>query len=179
MPRDANQVPPLIPTVADVGLTFPIAVLSVEDLARLADAKLVVLIGAGPDAKTGVPLTVYPPVHGEAVVAWTVESFVDMLLRDDSTEDVDDLLNDYPAFLMCCYRVAEMLLGGDASVDRGILLKGSPSVDKPVFLDSNDLRLILLHSDHDTLSCGCARGRMLPFTAIVAGLLLSDDDPAG
>lgn len=171
MPHDTNEVPPLIPTVADVDLTFPIAVLSLEDAAALANAKLVVLIGDGPDAKTGVPFTVYPPVHGEAVVAWTMESFVDMLLRDDSTEDVDDLLNDYPAFLMCGYRVAEMLLGEGASVNRGILLKNSPSAAaKAVFLDSNDLRLVL-HSDHDTLSCGCAHGRMLPFTAVVDDFL--------
>ena len=171
------MAPIIVPTVANVGLTFPIAVLSLEDAARLSNAKLVVLVADGPDAGTGVPLTVHPPVHGEGVVAWTMESLIDLLVREDMSEDVDGLLNDYPAFVMCGYRIAEMLLDEEASIDRGILLKGSPPINGAVFLDSNDLRLVL-HSSHDTMSCRCARGRMVPFVAIGESLM-SDDSSRG
>ena len=51
----------LVPTVANVDLTFPIAVLGMDDAARLADARLVVLIADEPDSGCGVPLT----VHGQ------------------------------------------------------------------------------------------------------------------
>jgi hypothetical protein len=168
------MAPVIVPTVANVGLTFPIAVLNLEDAATLSNAKLVVLVADGPDAETGDPLTVCPRVHGEAVVAWTIESLFDLLVREDLSEDVDGLLNDYPAFVMCGYRVAEMLLDEQVSIDRGILLKGSPSVDDAVFLDSNDLRLVL-HSGHDTMSCRCARGQMVPFAAIAESLMQDDD----
>lgn len=179
MTNHADKFPAAVPTVADVGLTFPVAVLSLDDAARFADARLVVLVADGPEAGTGVPLTVWPPVHGEAVVAWTVESFANLLFREDMAGDTDELLlNDYPAFLMCGYRVAELVLGEGALVDRGILLKGSPSVDGVVFLSSVDLRLVL-RSGHDIQSCGCAHGRMLPFTAVIEDLLPQDGPGAG
>ena len=163
----------IVPTVANVGLVFPIAVLSLEDAARLASAKLVVLVAAGHDAGTGAPLAVCPPVHGEGAVAWTTRSFVVLLAQEYLSKDVDDLLDEYPPFVMCGYRVAEMLLDEAVPVSRGILLKGSPSASKGVFLSPNDLRLVL-HGGHDTTSCGCARGLMAPFAAI-AGQLMSDD----
>lgn len=177
MEHDQSKAPGIVPTTADVGLTFPIAVVSLEDATALADAELVVLISPGPDARSGVPLSVRPAVHGEAVVAWTAEAFASMVLHDDTSEDVDDLLQDYTAFVMCGYRIAEMLLDGEVPVDRGILLKGAPSVEAAVFLDSNDLRLVL-HGGHDTTACGCARGRMLPISALLESLAAEEADQA-
>lgn len=164
----------LVPTVANVDLTFPIAVLSLHDAARLAQARLVMLIADGLDPGAGVPLTVHPPVHGEGVLAWTLESFFGLLTRNDLGDSADDLLDDYPAYVMCGYRTAEMALGeGVDFIDRGILLKlldSSSPTGRAIFLDSNDLRLVL-HSGHDPVSCGCARGRMLPFAGVVESLM--------
>ena len=164
----------LVPTVAEVDLTFPIAVLSLDDATRLSDARLVVLIAYGPDGESRVPLTVHPPVHGEGVMAWSLDAFVDLLTRKDLSDGVGDLLDEYPAYVMCGYRTAEMVLGESATfIDRGILLKleePSSPAGRAVFLDSNDLRLVL-HSGHDTVSCGCSRGRMLPFTGVVESLI--------
>lgn len=155
-------------------LTFPIAVLSLDDAARLSDARLVVLIAHGPDGESGVPLAVHPPVRGEGLLAWSLDAFVDLLTWKDLGDDVDDLLDEYPAYVMCGYRTAKMVLGeGPTFIDRGILLKlrePSSRGGRAVFLDSNDLRL-MLHSAHDTMSCGCAHGRMLPFAGVVESLI--------
>ncbi len=78
---DQHDIPAVVPTVADVGLTFPIAVLTLDDAARLSDARLVVLIRDDPDPGSGVPLTVLPPVHGEGVLGWSLDAFVDLLTR--------------------------------------------------------------------------------------------------
>lgn len=68
------------------------------------------------------------------------------LMRDDLGDNVNDLLDKYPAYTLCGYCTAEMVLGdGTNFIDRGILLKLSdaPSPDgRTVFLDSNDLRLV-------------------------------------
>jgi hypothetical protein len=150
----------LVPTVAKVDLTFPIAVLSLDDATRLSDARLVVLIADEPYSGSGVPLTVHPLVHGEGVMAWSLDAFVDLVTRKDLGDGVDDLLDEYPAYVMCGYRTAEMVLGeGAPFIGRGILFKlrgPSSPVGRAVLLDSNDLRLVL-HSGHDTVSCGCAR----------------------
>ena len=176
---DRHGIPSIVPTVADVGLTFPIAVLTWDDAARLSDARLVVLIADDPDPASGVPLTVNPAVHGEGVLAWSLGAFVDMLSRKDLGEGVDDLLDDYPAYVLCGYRTAEMVLGVGADfIDRGILLKledPSSPAGRAVFLDSNDLRLVL-QSGHDTMSCGCAHGQMLPFVSVLESLM-ADGDP--
>lgn len=168
-------------TVPDVGLTFPIAVLTLDDAARLSDARLVVLIGDDPDPGSGVPLTVRPPVHGEGVLAWSLDAFINLLTRKDLGESVDDLLDDYPAYVMCGYRTAEMVLGEGADfIDRGTLLKlGDPSspAGRAVFLDSNDLRLVL-QSGHDPVSCRCARGRILPLVCVLKSLMADRDSGA-
>lgn len=175
---DRHGIPSVVPTVADVGLTFPIAVLTLDDAAGLCDARLVVLIGDDTDPASGVPLTVHPPVHGEGVLAWNLDAFVHLLTQKDLGESVDDLLENYPAYVLCGYRTAEMVLGEGADfIDRGILLKledRSSPAGRAVFLDSNDLRLVL-QSGHDTVSCGCARGRMLPFVCVLESLMADGD----
>jgi hypothetical protein len=94
---DQHDIAAVVPTVADVGLIFPIAVLTLDDAVRVSDARLVVLIAEDPDPGSGVPLTVKPPVHGEGVLAWSLDAFVGLLARKDLGESVDDLLDDYPA----------------------------------------------------------------------------------
>lgn len=166
----------LVPTVADIGLTFPVAVLSIEDAARLAGQRLVVLVATDDkDPASGIPLTVYAAHHGEGVLAWSLLAFVQLLEEDRLGEDVDSLLDDYPAYIMCGYRIAEMLLGpADDPIDRRLLLKMSSGL--AVFLDTNDLRLIR-HSAHDPASCGCAPGRMVPLMGVIESLMADSPIP--
>ena len=108
------------------------------------------------------------------MLAWSLEAFIRLLTPKDLGESIDDLLDEYPAYVMCGFRTAEMVLGQGATfIDRGLLLKledPSSRAGSALFLDSNDLRLVL-HSGHDAVSCGCARGRMLTFAGVVESLV--------
>lgn len=171
MISDTDNDATLIPTVAELGLLFPVAVLSLEDATRLADEQFVVPISTqDDDPSSGIPITVFPADHGEGVLAWSVPAFI-QLLEDGPTKDVESLLDEYPPYMMCGYRIAEMLLAVDGRpVDRGLLLKLSE--ERRVFLDSNDLRLIR-HSPHNP-ACGCAYGRMVTFIDVIESLLADE-----
>src|SRR5947208_8181629 len=55
-PGCADNDASFVPTIADVGLTFPVAVLSVDDAARLAGQRLVVPVSADDhDSLPGYP----------------------------------------------------------------------------------------------------------------------------
>jgi hypothetical protein len=124
------------------------------------------------DPSSGVPIAVCPAHHGEGVVAWTRQGFVQLLDKEELDDALASLLHQDPPYVMCADRVAEMLLRGHKGpIGWGLLLKRSTG--QAVFLDSNDLRLIH-QAPHDLVACACARGRMVPFMGLVESLLANE-----
>lgn len=101
-----SQIPTIVPTAKDLS-TIPIAVLRPGRRGRLSDARPVVPMADDPDPRSGAPLTIQQPVHNEGGPARDLDAYVSLLIRKDLGNSADDLLDEYPAFVICGHLTAQ------------------------------------------------------------------------